>query len=82
MIKVYPHELIGQDVEIMKSTNPSQMGIKGKIIDETKETLKIEKNGRQIVLLKKTITFKLSKTGEIISGRDIAKRPEDRLKGR
>ncbi len=79
--KVYPDELVGEMIEIVNSTNPSNLGVKGKIIDETKETIKVEnEDGKEVVLLKNSITFKLSRTGEVISGKEIIKRPEDRLK--
>lgn len=80
--KTFPHELIGEEMEIVSSTNSSYLGVCGKIIDETKETIKVRKeDGKEIVLLKNAITFKLSNTGEIISGKEITKRPEERLKG-
>ncbi len=77
-ITIYPHELIGEEVEVVKSNNQSQVGIKGKVIDETKSTLNI--NGK--VLLKNNITIKNLSSGEIIQGQEIAKRPEDRIKGK
>lgn len=81
-MKMFPDELVGEEVEIVDSTNPESLGIKGKIVDETKQTIKIEKeDGKEIVLLKNSVTFKLARTGEVISGKDITKRPEDRLKG-
>ncbi|MEK6969698.1 MAG: ribonuclease P protein subunit [Nanoarchaeota archaeon] len=80
---IFPHELIGTMIEVIQSTNLSQVGMKGKIIDETKQTITIQKaDGQDAVLLKNTITFKVSATGEIISGKEIIKRPEERLKGR
>lgn len=36
------HELIGLGVEVIGSMNLQQIGIKGRIIDETKNTLRIE----------------------------------------
>jgi len=35
------HELIGLDVLVSGATNPAQMGISGRIIDETKQMLAI-----------------------------------------
>lgn len=79
--EIFPHELIGEEIEVMYSKNKSNLGIKGKIIDETKETITVvQDNGKKVVLMKQIITFKLMKSGKIISGEIIAKRPEDRLK--
>ena len=80
--EIFPHELIGETIEVMSSKNKSNLGIKGKIIDESKETITVaQDNGKDVVLMKQIITFKLMKSGKIISGEVIAKRPEDRLKG-
>jgi ribonuclease P protein subunit POP4 len=75
---LYPRELIGEEVEVILSNNQSQVGIKGKVIDETKSTLNV--GGK--VLLKNSITIKLLSSGEIIHGQEIVKRPEDRIKGK
>jgi ribonuclease P protein subunit POP4 len=75
---LYPHELIGEEVEVIASNNQGQVGIKGKVIDETKSTLNI--NGK--ILLKNNITIKNLSSGEVIQGQEIAKRPEDRIKGK
>jgi ribonuclease P protein subunit POP4 len=78
--KIFPHELIGKDIEVVDSKNPSNVGVKGKIIDETKQTIKVQKqDGQEVVLMKNIITFKLE-NGEVISGEEIMKRPEERLK--
>lgn len=78
---VFPHELIGEEIEIIDSKNKSNLGIHGKIIDETKETIAIRRDdGKEIVLMKKIITFKLMKTGKVVLGQSVARRPEDRLK--
>ncbi len=80
--EIFPYELIGEVIEIVDSKNKSNLGIKGKIVDETKETITVaQDNGKDVVLMKQIITFKLMKSGKIISGEVIAKRPEDRLKG-
>ena len=79
---IFPHELIGEEIEVVDSKNKSNIGIHGKIIDETKETLKVHQgNGKEAVLMKSIITFKLCSTGKVISGEQVARRPEDRLKG-
>lgn len=79
---IFPHELIGEEIEVLDSKNKSNLGVKGKIIDETKETIKVLRNdGKEVVLMKSIIIFKLRSTGKVISGEQIAKRPEERLKG-
>jgi len=79
---IYPYELIGEEIEVIEAKNTYNLSIKGKVVDETKTTLKIEQNGKFKTLLKNNITIKLIKSGKIISGQEIAKRPEERLKGK
>ncbi|MBT3814102.1 ribonuclease P protein subunit [Candidatus Woesearchaeota archaeon] len=79
---IYPNELVGEEIEIIEAKNTYNLSIKGKVVDETKTTLKVEQNGKFKTLLKNNITIKLIKSGKIISGQEIAKRPEERLKGR
>ena len=76
----FPFELIGKEVEIVDAANKCNIGVKGKVVDETKETIKIDHAGRHKILLKRTIKFQLVGTGKIISGKDVAKRPEERIK--
>jgi ribonuclease P protein subunit POP4 len=72
------HELIGLKVKIVESTDPKRIGAKGKIIDETKNTFVLE-DGK--VIPKHECVFEFD-IGEKISvkGKDIEKKPEDRLK--
>ena len=78
----FPYELIGEEIEIVESSNKSLVGVKGKVVDETKQTLKIQQEGEIKTLLKPAITFRLKKNNQIISGKEINHRPEERLKGK
>ncbi len=77
----FPHELIGKEITITKADNPSLFGLTGKVVDETKFTLKVKYEGKTKVLLKRNITFKIGAIGQTIEGKGIAKKPEERLKG-
>ena len=78
---LYPYELIGEEIEVVDSTNKANLQIKGKVVDETKTTLIVEQGKKVKTLLKNNIVFKLISSGQIIKGQEIAKRPEERLKG-
>ena len=78
MKKVYPHELIGQEIEIIESKNKSNQNIKGKIVDETKHTIKISQQKTIKTIMKNNIIFKIK--GNIIKGKDINYRSEERMK--
>jgi ribonuclease P protein subunit POP4 len=77
------HELIGLEVKIKKSTNPSQIGLKGIVIDETYNMIKIEVKEKEKLIQKGTSIFifalpngkKVEVDGKILIGR-----PEDRIK--
>jgi len=82
MKKTYPHELIGQEIEILKSKNKDNLKLKGKIVDETKYTLKVSHRGKIKTLMKNNITFKIKNNNPPIEGKTITKRPEERIKGK
>lgn len=75
MKNVWKGELIGSNIEVVSSTNKTLIGLKGKIIDETKNTITLD-NGKK--MLKSHIIFKIK--NEIVDGKTIQKRPEDRIK--
>tara|TARA_Y100000310_G_C20685139_1_gene818489 strand:- start:108 stop:347 length:240 start_codon:yes stop_codon:yes gene_type:complete len=79
MKKTYPHELIGREIKILESKNKDNQKIKGKIVDETKYTIKVSHQGKIKTLLKNNIKFKIDDL--IIEGKTITKRPEERIKG-
>lgn len=73
------HELIGLDCEIVKARNKSQIGLRGKIIDETMKTIVIQ--NRKVVEKKGTIfRVMLGERKVDIDGNFIMMRPEDRIK--
>jgi len=77
------HELIGLEVEIVDATNPSLIGIKGRVVDETRNTLVIEKyNGKEVVIPKDVAVFKFKLKDKYVKviGSLLVGRPEDRLK--
>ena len=76
----FPRELIGEDIEVIHSKNQSMLGMKGKIVDETKSTLVLASKGAQKRLLKSSIIIRLLRTGRVIEGAGIIRRPEERMK--
>lgn len=75
-------ELIGLDIEIVKAKNQSLIGLKGKIIDETKNTLIIEHKNKTKKLLKDqiTINIKFPKKTIQVNGKLLLGRSEERIK--
>ena len=79
------HEFVGLDAEVVKSSNPSQIGISGKIIKETRNTLVILHNDLEKMVIKDIAVFHFVLTdGTVveIDGKAIVGRPENRLKKR
>ena len=81
--KIIRGEWIGKTINIVQSKNNSLKGIKGKIIDETKQSFILEekKNKRKRVL-KNNIIFETKYQGKTIKvkGKMVVGRPEDRIK--
>jgi len=77
------HEFIGLRIEIMKSRNKTQTGLKGKVIDETQKTIKMEtKNGEKTVQKSGSLFRFTLPNGKktTLKGDAIVARPEDRIK--
>jgi ribonuclease P protein subunit POP4 len=75
------HELIGLDIEVLQSKNKALIGLKGKITDETKNTITID-DGKERKIMKSQIMMK-TRIGDKeyeIDGRILVGRPEDRIK--
>ncbi len=75
-------ELNGLMVEVKKSKDKNKIGIKGKIIKETKNTIRIEtKKGEKIIPKKEVeLKIKVGKKWIKVRGEDLIGRPEERIK--
>jgi len=81
--EIVQHEFIGLEVKVAKSTNPDCVGIKGRVIDETRNTFVLMKNGVERRVIKETSVFHFRyPDGTIveIDGKLLVGRPEDRIK--
>ena len=78
------HELCGLRVKVVKSKDPSQVGLKGIVIDETYKTFKIEtEEGKEKIVPKdiNVFVFTLPNGKKVeIDGKILVGRPEDRIK--
>jgi ribonuclease P protein subunit POP4 len=78
-------ELIGLNAKVVKSTNPSNVGIHGKVIDETRNTLVMRNDDNTHIIAKETSIFQFKlQNGTVVEveGNAIIGRPEDRVKKR
>jgi len=78
------HELASLPVKVIKSADPTQKGLSGKVIDETYNTIKIEtKDGKEKTVIKGNCVFVFTipdKTKVEVDGKLLISRPEDRIK--
>ena len=82
---VLMHELIGLDARVVESSNPSNVSIHGKVVDESRNTLVIRHDGKDKRLEKKisVFVFKLPDCTSVeVDGAFLVGRPEDRVKKR
>ncbi len=77
-------ELIGKNMEIVESRNKSLIGLKGRIIDETKNAIIIMHNGKRKMILKNHVKLVINWQDKriLVDGKMLAKRPEDRINTR
>jgi len=79
------HELIGLAVRVTEATDPSVNGVRGTVVDETKNMLKILTSEKTIMIPKQIATFRFNLPSGIrvdVDGQRLVARPESRLKTR
>jgi len=79
------HEFIGHNAEVVGSLNPSYVGTKGKVLNETRNTLVILHDNKKTTIIKNVAVFHFTMSdGTIveIDGKIIVGRPENRIKKR
>jgi ribonuclease P protein subunit POP4 len=79
------HELIGLEAVVAGSSNPSQRGLSGRVVDESRNTLSMETAAGVKVVQKAgcVFSFTLPSGGTVrVDGDVLVGRPEDRIKKR
>lgn len=82
---VLRHELIGLDVTVTRSKDPNFKGLRGTIVDESKNMLVLFQHGKKLRIPKNIATFRLNLQDGVIvdvDGSRLVARPENRLKTR
>ena len=82
---ILQHEFIGLDAEVAGGLHPSYVGIKGRVLNETRNTLVILHKGKKRMIAKKVAVFHFTMpdgTVVEIDGKKIVGRPENRIKKR
>jgi len=80
-VNLRKHELIGLEVEVLHATDPTQAHVRGRVVDETRNTLVLEIQGDEKRIPKHGSRFRFEIHGGLeVDGEEIRFRPEDRVK--
>lgn len=82
---IVQHEFIGLNAKVVNSPQSSYVGIKGRVVDETRNTLIILHKNEKKTVIKETAVFHFTMpdgTVVEIDGKIIVGKPEDRIKKR
>lgn len=75
----YRNCIIGREVKVVHCTNPCDLHIRGRVVDETRNMIQVQnEDGEPKWLIKKNVTVLLD--GQKIDGKELVGRPEDRIK--
>lgn len=80
---VLQHELIGLEAQVVSSSDPGLVGVRGTIVDETRNMLVVDRAGKTKAFAKALARLRLTlPTGEEveIDGAKLVASPEDRTK--
>ena len=70
---------IGRDMMVTSSPDAALIGRNGLVVDETRETITLLENNREVILSKSSIEFNLDGSDAIIVGMLMRQRSEDRI---
>jgi len=82
---IVQQELIGLDAKVVRSSHPGYVGVSGRVLDETRNTIMILHENKKKIIIKSTAVFHFTMPdGTIveIDGKTIIGRPENRIKKR
>lgn len=79
---ILQHELLGLHIRIITSTNKNQEGIKGIVVNETRNTIVISTDDGEKTVMKDQckFSFKINFNWINVEGKLLVARPEDRIK--
>jgi len=72
--------IVGEEVVIVKASDPGKRGVTGMVLLETANTILLESKSRRVRVEKKGTDLKLLRSHEFLEGVQIAGRLEDRLR--
>jgi len=72
---------LSRTITVVDSPDPSLIGLRGTILDETRRTIRVLTENGRVRLAKDVITFTID-SGVVIDGAAVTQRPEDRINRR
>ena len=75
---IYNDNWLGRKLHVIDSNDTTLIARQGMIVDETKNTITIQEDGRFVKLGKSSIKFTISDSDVVIDGTMVAQRPENR----
>ena len=72
---------ISHNLTVLDSNDPTLVGLSGTVINETKKTIIVRTQSRQVSLAKDVITFAID-SGDPIIGSRVTQRAEERISRR
>lgn len=80
-VYILQSELVGLEVEVLHDSNPLNVKLRGKVVDETMKTLVIQSAGlKRIAKEDAVLKFSLDGVAVKVEGKYLIGRPEDRVK--
>tara|TARA_B100000459_G_C8482871_1_gene159503 strand:- start:177 stop:440 length:264 start_codon:yes stop_codon:yes gene_type:complete len=70
---------IGRDIYVTDSPDAALVGRNGLVVNETRETITMLENNREVTLGKNSIEFKIGDSDVAIDGKLVRQRSEDRI---
>ncbi|MBI4045091.1 MAG: ribonuclease P protein subunit [Candidatus Diapherotrites archaeon] len=79
---IFGHEIVGLEAEVIESSDKNKKGMKGIVVDESKNVLTIEAGSQEKKVPKKEAVFEFALGSEKarVDGKKIMFRPQDRVK--
>ena len=80
---IVQHEFIGLETTVVKALNHNLLGIKGSVVDETRNTFTILHENKRKMVVKDTAVFEFvmpDRTTVEIEGKILTARSEDRIR--
>lgn len=79
MVSVQNQSWIARELVITSSNDESLIGRSGLVIDETRETITLLENNKQVIFGKSSIEFNIGGSDATVVGKLVRQRSEDRI---